>query len=192
MNNMQISWLVLVPVGIMLANPDIRRYLFPNNTHTNPPYMKAHYIVLGCAVCLEITALCIGLIIGNRKSQTHLILGLVASTAVIVVVGVGFWRTQVSGNSASEERTFQQQVRRNRLAIGLNHAHAWFGRIAWLVACINVFFGLSIARNYDYRYWITAIVFVVFSVFLLIFGVFFGQVLRKKQDLADRINEDER
>jgi Eukaryotic cytochrome b561 len=142
---MGVSWLILVPIGILTMR-FFKTY--------NPATFQIHRAIMTLSFVAIVIAYALGLAEGSRSETAHLVVGSVAfALASLQIVG-GVFRPQ------------KGKPLRNVFYI----LHSWMGRMAFVLAAVNIFIGLRILKPATVYYvlaglalFITAVVFGFFS-----------------------------
>ena len=135
---MVITWALLIPAGIFCA-----RFL----KHKDPLWFKLHQGIQSAGSLLGIAAFVIAIFgaTSDHFSFGHAIIGLIVTIlAVTQPIGAAFR----PGKDASSRRTF-------------NLLHWWFGRLAVLLAWINIMTGLNVNNTGTALYIVIAIWYVI-------------------------------
>jgi hypothetical protein len=148
---MAVAWLLLAPLGIF-AMRHLKKY--------NPVAFQIHRSLMVTAFVVAVVSFIIGVIKKTSERSLlslHLALGIVAGVLAILQIIGGIFRPT-------------KGTRRRPL---FNLIHGWSGRIAVVLAVVDIFIGLKLAAARTLLYVITAVVvglwialFVIFSVFL--------------------------
>ncbi|RKP09584.1 hypothetical protein THASP1DRAFT_22599 [Thamnocephalis sphaerospora] len=138
---MGLSWLVLVPMGMVFGSPVLRRRMFPKNRTGNPPFTLAHRLTQFIAFAMITAAFIIGLTqLGG--GSIHGLLGIITYSILCLQIGIGIARVAfvkpVKPKSAVE-RFFKPLKQK------LVRSHAVLGQLIWLLAVVTIVLGFGLA-----------------------------------------------
>ena len=151
---MAVAWLVIAPIASFFASPNIRRRFFPKDTSSNPRYTRMHRVLMFSVVIFASLGFLIGYaFIGTRTFIVHFAIGTAVLVLMVFQATLGFWRTRIlSATPPTSGLDRFAKINKN----GLSAVHAWTGRVTWMLAAVNVYFGLQAAPDIFDAFWTVA------------------------------------
>lgn len=153
---MGIAWIGLAPLAITAM-----RYF----KKFNPATFQFHRGAMVAAFIIALVAYIIGVSRGSRTERAHLAIG-----SLVLILGLG----QVVGGTLRPDKGTD---RRPLFNIG----HAWLGRIAFVLAAVNVYIGLRIAEASRGLYILVGLVLLIAILANLILGLAFSKQFPTKE-----------
>jgi DOMON domain/Eukaryotic cytochrome b561 len=147
---MAVAWLLLAPLGIFFMR-HLKKF--------NPVAFQVHRGLMVTAFVVAVVSFIIGVIKKTSERgllSLHLGLGVVAGVLAILQIIGGIFRPQ-------------KATRRRPL---FNLLHGWSGRIAVVLAVIDIFIGLKLAKAKALLYILTAAVVALWTALFVVFSVF--------------------
>lgn len=139
---MFLVWLILTPVAVFFVNVNVRRKLFPQDKDSNPKHTGAHSIIMHTAAIIFLIAVLIGIIgIGSRTFIAHFVIGLVVMVMFIIQVILGRLRQLINPTEKPTSSFSVFLKNQKNTIVGI---HSWAGRLAWILAVVNIYLGLRI------------------------------------------------
>jgi len=137
---MALAWLIIVPISSLSIGKDMRRKWFPRNTNANPRHSTFHKYASIAVLTISTIGFIIGFFfISTFTNVVHLVLGSCVLVLMLVQGSLGFWRTNIY---PVRQGAWLHRVGRP-IKGEIVKAHRWVGKLAWLIAAVNVFFGFA-------------------------------------------------
>lgn len=160
---MVVAWLLLAPAGIF-----VMRYL----KKYNPTAFYAHLTLMTLTFVLVVSAYGLAMWKGNHVERTHMWIGTFATFGATAQVICGAMRPAKG-----------HQLRRTFVLL-----HSNIGRVAWVLAVVNIFIGLRIADADRWAYIICSAAVGVFLLLMVIFQFLSKQFPTKDTDIREPSN----
>jgi len=171
---MTVAFLILTPMGIFFAAPGIREKLFPGNRSSNPRHTAAHRNIMMLVVLLACVAFGIGwFVIGSRSFKAHFFIGTIVAGFVALQCVLGVYRMAIKPGDPRMRDGFMQRFGKENKDYFI-FLHEWIGRLVWLLAAVNTFYGLQAFSEFGMPHLIAALALTAIGAFLLLAGSIFG------------------
>jgi hypothetical protein len=169
---MAVSWLILVPMGMVFGSPSLRRRFFPKNRTGNPPYTLPHRATL-FGVFLLVTA---GFIIAltSTSSDTisrHGIIGIVLYSLLCVQIIIGGIRSAFV--RPVKPKTTMERIFKPHKQL-LIRTHTLLGQFLWVLSVVVIMLGIHIADGGLALYIVAGIIAVIGCGFFIWSGYIAG------------------
>jgi len=172
---MTLAFLILTPMAIFFASPTYRERLFPNNRSSNPRYTAPHRNVMILVMILAGVAFYMGwFVIGSRSFMAHFLIGTTVAFLLLIQCVSGVWRMTINTKKPRKKNAgFFRKFGAENVAYFVL-VHTWIGRLAWVLAAVNVFFGIEAFSEFGLPHIIAALVLTAIGALLVMAGSLFG------------------